>query len=483
MKLPFRNRTAVLIQIAGITVGLTACNEIPGLGPNNDDPAQDRQLSRLIDNHNLDTSPIAGRNLPDINDPIAQLGKKLFFSKSLGGDMNVACASCHHPALGGDDDLSLPVGVNATSENVLGLSRTTIANTGLWQRGLFWDSRVEQLAPGQISTPDSGFNQVDSLAGGTLAAAQARFPVTSETEMLGDTFALTSDNNGIREHLAERIGNYGSGLNALQTNEWLSAFQQAFGSSDDAHDLVTFENIAFAIGEYERSMVFIDSPWQRYIDGDVNALNDAEKRGAILFLTNNDNQGADCVRCHRGPSFSDERFNQVAFPQIGPNTNQTNGDTGREGVTQSNRDRYLFRTPSLLNIELTAPYGHAGAYSTLEQVLEHYDNPRRAVENFFDNNRICDLPQFSTISNCNTLFPNAENISAQAINQINDGRNGGVNGLRLSNINLSGQEISDIVSFLKSLTDTCAADISCLQPWIADSVLDNPDGQMLDAVF
>ena len=88
-----------------------------GTPPNCTTPVDlDGMLRPILAAQGLTGDPTTGRNLPDISDPLAQLGKKLFFSKSLSGDLDVACASCHHPALGGADGLSLPVGVGAVDD-------------------------------------------------------------------------------------------------------------------------------------------------------------------------------------------------------------------------------------------------------------------------------------------------------------------------------------------------------------------------------
>ncbi|MCJ8311555.1 MAG: cytochrome C peroxidase [Saccharospirillaceae bacterium] len=477
---------------------LSACNELLDLIKEDVNSIElDNQLSILIEQHNMNDTISGESNLPDISSPIAQLGKKLFFSQSLSGDLNVACASCHHPALAGADALSLSIGANAVDSDVLGGGRLaidndfdvgrnapTVFNTGLWRDGLFWDSRVE-FVQGGISTPDSNFETVDLNAGSTLAAAQAKFPVTSNSEMLGDEFAQFENNDGVRDHLAQRMGNYGLHINVFDTNQWLTEFQLGFDSSESSEVLITFNNIAFAMGEYERSMLFVDSPWRQYVNGDINALSDSQKRGAQLFLTDDNNNGANCVQCHQGPTFTDERFNLVAFPQFGIKTNDDQGDIGREAVSNNQNDRYRFRTASLLNVELTAPYGHAGTYQTLEEVVAHYDNPRESVEDFFVENKMCDLTQFKNIENCDSIFNNAQNISMAALQEIGQRRRPGRNGSgsTLDNIQLNQDEQNDIVEFLRALTDVCASDLDCLTPWIADNVLDNPDGQMLKAKF
>ncbi|MEM7379309.1 MAG: cytochrome-c peroxidase, partial [Pseudomonadota bacterium] len=266
----------------------------------------DATLRQLASTHGAVTDPTAGRTLPAITDPLAQLGRDLFFSRSLGGGFDSACVSCHHPVLGGADALALSVGVGATTPQLLGPGRQdadgvpnvprnapTVFNLGLWDTGLFWDSRVESLGrtPGQngagsgIRTPETLIGTGDPNAGGNLASAQARFPVTSVEEMKTATFELNSSNDAVRNHLAARLGDYGIGTGELASNAWLPAFQAGFGSTQSATQLVTFDNIAHAIGEYERSMVFLDSPWQAFLNGDPSALSDAQKRGAELFFT------------------------------------------------------------------------------------------------------------------------------------------------------------------------------------------------------
>lgn len=470
------------------------------------EPAEiDIELQTIIQEQGLTGDPANGRNLPSINDPIAQLGKKLFFSKSLSGDMDTACASCHHPLLGGADELSLAVGVGALNPNLLGQGREdadglpdvprnspSVFNAGLWDHGLFLDSRVESLNPsalengsdGGIRTPDTPFNVSDANAGDNLPAAQARFPVTSDSEMKGTVFESGGSGDAIRNHLAERIGGYGSAAGELTTNAWIDEFQTALNSTQDATQLINFESIAFAIGEYERSMVFVDNPWFNYIQGDIDALTDQEKDGAVLFYSSVDEGGGGCSNCHTGDLFSDELFQVVAFPQFGPGKGAGatgDGDFGREGISGDRVDRFAFRTPSLLNVEVTAPYGHNGAYDNLNEVLNHYDNANNNVGNFFDDEELCDLAQFQDAPNCVTLYPNAEANSEAALEELQAERRNGT-GL-FDNTNMNNQEEQDVVAFLEALTDPCVLDEACMAPWIADENSNGPDNNQLNAVF
>lgn len=167
-----RKLTSVLL--AGLWLSQTQASPIPI--PDDLDGA----LSQLIEQHGLTGDPLAGQDLPTIDDPEARLGKLLFFSKSLSGNKDVACASCHHPYLGGGDGLSLPVGALAEDEDVLGPGRKTttgqlyvprnvptIFNAWAYRRSLFRDARVEFVdwhAPEKgISTPDVPFGEADLM--------------------------------------------------------------------------------------------------------------------------------------------------------------------------------------------------------------------------------------------------------------------------------------------------------------------------------
>ncbi len=469
--------------------------------PDEEPSALDLALQEIIDDFGLAT-PVATDHLPSIEEALPQLGMKLFYSKSLGGDFDAACVSCHHPALGGADGLSLPVGVDALNPDLLGPGRVneegiplvprnspTVFNAGLWDTGLFWDSRVESIgkepatngAVSGIRTPDSEFLVADPDAGANLAAAQARFPVTSETEMQTDRFEIGSDNDTVRAHLAARIGDYGVGEGELDENNWLEAFQEAFGVSADAESLVTFDAIAQAIGEYERSMVFIDSPWRQYLEGDLDALSEDAKAGALLFFTPVAQGGAGCGACHNGPLFSDGQHHTLAFPQAGPGAGDAdNDDFARERETGNSDDRYRFRTPSLLNIAQTAPYGHAGVYESLTEVVRHYVNPGRAVNDFFNSGGLCGNAQFADVDDCESLYPDNEANSAKALAKLQQEIDAGTT--RFQPPRLNNTEVEQVVAFLEALSDPCVPDRDCLAPWIPDTADTGPDGQQLNAV-
>ncbi|RJG50458.1 cytochrome-c peroxidase [Motilimonas pumila] len=453
----------------------------------------DQTLRLRLEAQGINQSPAAHISVVDINEPLAQLGKKLFYSKSLSGDLDTACASCHHPQLGGADALSLTVGVAAVAPEVLGTGREnatalpeigrnspTVFNSALLDQGLFWDSRIARLANGGISTPDSGWQTLDPQAGNSLLAAQARFPVTATAEMRGQHPGLGDDNPSNRQYLAARLSQQAPAAGDLTLNLWLSAFQQGFESSADAAELITFDNIALALAHFERSMIFVDSPWQRYIAGNLNAINEQQKQGALLFYSTPQQGGAGCSGCHSGNNLTDQRHHTVAFPQFGPGAGDgvtADDDFGRERTTGDRADRYRFRTPSLHNVALTAPYGHAGSYLTLQQVVRHYANPRGRVNDFFQQQQSCQLPQFEDLSQCASIYPNSQLHSRAALAKLGQEQNESTS--LLPNINLNNDQVASLVAFLESLTDDCLTQPNCLQPWIANANSDNPDDQVL----
>lgn len=473
--------------------------QVPVATPPTEDPL-DTELMALITAENLTGDASINRTLPNITDPLAQLGKALFFTKGLGGDLDSACVSCHHPMLGGADALTLPVGIGAADPDLLGPGRIhnadglpnvprnspTVFNLGLWDTAMFFDSRVESFgkeefangAGSSIRTPDVAFGEVDPNAGANLAVAQAKFPVTSHEEMRGNSFESAGTNTDVRNHLAARLGDYGIGAGELANNQWLPEFQAALGPGD-ADELITFDNIAAALGAYERSMVFTSNPFSEYVAGDLDALSDAQKRGAILFFTDADNEGGGCVNCHSGDQFTDGEHHTVAFPQFGHGKGDGNADDfGRERETGLADDRYSYRTPSLLNIEVTAPYGHAGAYESLAQVLNHYNNPAESQDDFFADGA-CGLEQFEDFADCALLYPQAQANSGLALDKLDSERLADTTEFLDTDIN--NGERADIVAFLRSLTDPCVQDRNCLAPWIAQPQ-DAADEQQLNAI-
>ncbi len=453
----------------------------------------DYELHEIIRRNSLTGDPALGREIPSIESKKAQLGMHLFYSKSLSGDRDTACVSCHHPMLGGGDGLSLPIGVAAVNQEIIGLGRThdmgaphfdggptvprnapTTFNIALWDAFLFHDGRLESIGKSKkrngddgfgFITPDSVANLKDPIAGSNLVQAQARFPVTSAEEMKGFNHEEKT-NQDVRDFIAARLGGYNISGDTLSDNSyWLRRFRDAYNSpSSNARELITEQNIAELLGEYQRSQVFVNTPWKEYISGNYTALSLEAKRGAILFFKSVEEKGAGCSRCHSGDFFTDENFYNLAIPQFGRGKGDGvngNNDFGRFRVTADEEDLFAFRTPSLINVEVTGPWGHTGAYTSLDAVVKHHLDPRKAINGF----GVSQLEQHGIQNLYETQV-----LSSEALKTI-DLKN---------SVELSKTEIDYIVSFLNSLTDPCVKSRRCLRPWIPDFLNDvDPNGDQL----
>lgn len=428
----------------------------------------DNDIRLLIEAHGLSGNPAADITVPSIHSPKAQLGMTLFYSRTLGGDQTMACVSCHHPMLGGGDALSLPVGVDSQNPDILGPNRKmkpghlvkvprnapTTFNIALWKKHMFHDGRIKMLDAYSIHTPDAEKDQADALGGDNLVQAQARFPTTSNEEMRG-SFMADALTQTVRRSLANR----------LKAN-WEKSFRVAFNDqSTPLNDLITEQNISEAIADYERSQLFVKNPWSEYVAGDHSAISEQAKRGAVLFFTSQDKGGAGCASCHSGDFFSNEEFYNTAMPQMGEGKPKHEGDTDKDDlgcylVTEKPGDQYRFRTPSLLNVEVTGPWGHTGAYTTLEAVTRHMLNPEKAAKAF----KASDITQPDI---------DTRNLRRNTLKALKSG-------IDITPMpNSTEQDVQDLVAFMKTLTDPCVKSRECLSPWIPDHNSNDPDGNML----
>jgi cytochrome c peroxidase len=418
-----------------------------------------------------------------------ELGRMLFFDKILSGNENIACATCHHPTLGTSDARSLAFGEGATG---LGRKRRVGADRPVLGRlprnapslyflgaaefaSLFHDGRVEvdqhRNWPSGFWTPAR-----EQLPAGldNVLAAQAMFPVTSAVEMAGRkgenpvATAAALDNldgpEGVWALLARR-------LQAIA--EYVELFRAAYSEVKVADD-ISFVLAANAIAAFEtQAFRADDSPFDRYLrSGDRGHLGMAAQRGLELF-----NGAAGCSACHSDKFQTDQSFHAIAMPQLGPGKNdgfdqsywQATGfagrleDLGRYRVTNLPDDKYRFRTPSLRNVELTGPWGHSGAYRTLEAVVRHHLDPVTSLHRY--DVASAELPQLrdiveTTATGSQLIYRpvNPRRLddylrrdtwvmqSAKLRAAIADAN-------QLHPTRLGDQEVADLVAFLGSLTD------------------------------
>lgn len=378
---------------------------------------------------------------PELNPKRVELGRLLFFDKELSGTRDVACATCHHPAFGFSDGLNFAVGVGAKGLGpnrrhpdsvVVPRNSPAIYNTGLMP-SLFWDKRV-RLQGNDISVAMSSRSPVitpDGMMDLEPVEAQALFPMADLNEMRGVGHELDGLSNGdYRKGIVERL---------KKIPEYVRRFDEAFGP-----DAMTVENMARAIGDFERSQTYVNSPYDRFLLGDSTALTDNQKRGMKVFFDR-----ANCDNCHVGPMLTNFVSRNVIVPQFGPGRGKgasKGEDYGVEEVSNSRRQRYAFRTPSLRNIALTAPYMHNGAFNTLEEVVMHYRDKGDSVMRFKTDN----LVQKDLVGE--PVLQNATFVRSQTFI------------LRFTPSNLTEREVDDLVAFMETLTDPAAVNRMDLVP-------------------
>jgi cytochrome c peroxidase len=204
-----------------------------------------------------------------------------------------------------------------------------------------------------------------------------------------------------------------------------------------------FGHAAAAIAAFEiQAFGTRGSRFDGWLAGDPDALTDDEKRGGVLFYGR-----AQCARCHGGPLLTDGRHHAIGVPQIGPGKDFPGEDTGRGLVTGVAADRYRFRTPSLRNVAETGPWMHDGCYTTLEAAVAHYRDPERSLRGY-DASQLTALLQPLVDRD-----PFRQDARARAISPILPDR-----------LRLDDGEVSDIVAFLRSLTDSEALDLEDVEP-------------------
>ena len=444
---------------------------------------------------------------PD-QDAMVRLGQALFFSRTLSADYDTACASCHHPLLAGADALSLAVGVASQQPWHLGGGRQvdilkdqdprrdcdessgrcgpnvprnspTIFNSSLYSQAVLWDGRVESLGfdiDGKllIRTPESS-PVIDPQAGSSLLSGQARLPVVSANEMRGFAGIDLVNPDDFRAFVVRRLTGEEDGTEDYVTNSeaanWLSLFQAAWPAEVASVSDMRFEQVQEALAAYQASLVFTDTAWSRWLagEGDISA---EALEGARLFLTPLGEGGFGCAGCHTGPRMTDEQFHNVGFPQIGRGRRSDSSDPGREDVTRNGADRFAFRTPSLLNVALTAPYGHAGTFQTLEDLLRYHAQPTLAgFESAWAN-----LAQFQGRSLLST-YPGALDKTTAILASDTLASD------RLPMTPLSDEDIVALTAFLQLQTDACAGSAACVSQWVPSSnkmpAGDDPDGNQL----
>lgn len=393
-----------------------------------------------------------------------ELGRVLFFDKILSGNLNTSCATCHHSLTGTGDGLSLPIGEGGRG---LGVARDTGTGSDaihervprnappVWNLGamefdkMFHDGRVsiDPTQPSGFASP-AGSNLPQGLD--NVLAVQAMFPVTSATEMAGQVGENAQANAAAAGNLAGPGGVWELLAQKLRTkNRYVSMFKAAYPGQIQQASQITYVHAANAIAAFEASVWrFDNSPFDRFLRGETGAMSREARRGWQLFRGK-----AGCVDCHSGPFQTDQDFHAIAMPQLGggkgdnlPGYTDGHDDFGRERVTGNPADRFKFRTPTLRNVALSAPYGHSGAYDTLEAVVRHHLDPVGSLHSY-DKSQ-CTLPPRADLDAMDFTVMD-DPLRRSAIAAANE----------ITPVALSDAEVARLVAFLHALTDPAALDM------------------------
>ncbi|MBT5698475.1 MAG: c-type cytochrome, partial [Flavobacteriales bacterium] len=277
-----------------------------------------------------------------------ELGRKLFNDPILSGDGTQSCISCHIQSANFSDTNQFSTGINGMHGN---RNASTIINSG-WNNSNFWDGRAITLEE------------------------QAFSPVVDPIEM-NDTWSNVE--------------------NKLNSNsEYIQLFKQAYNI-----DYIDSTHVVMAIAQFERTLISNNSKFDKYSRGE-EVFTKSELNGFAIF----NSEKGDCFHCHGTSLFTDNLFHNNGL-DVEPFL-----DLGLGKITENTNDNGKFKTPTLRNIEVSAPYMHDGRFATLEKVIEHYDSGGH----------------FSS-----TVDPLMKKLGV--------------------GLNLTNQEKSDLIAFLKTLTD------------------------------
>jgi len=336
----------------------------------------DIRLQRYIQQFNMRAMD---EKISPSHSPKYNLGKILFETKLISGNKNISCLTCHDPAKGTSDGLALSQ--THDGRGVLKRNSLSLFNTGLKNSvHMFWDGRVSfDPATKTFSTPEPRFNGANPSASAitkvmtSALAMQTIFPILSHEEMRGaageNEVANETDNLKAWDLIVERLRN-----NPELKNRFAEAFPEI---AADVRGKMSIGHVGEALSHFIREEFYSDgSPFNRYLKGELNAMTDSQKEGMRIFV-----ERGRCVACHDGGQLGDHTFYQsVGAPQFGAKPAAL--DKGRADVTGLQSDTMLFRVPTLLNLKLTAPYMHNGAYETIRDVINHYSEPRSFLEAF-----------------------------------------------------------------------------------------------------
>ena len=293
-----------------------------------------------------------------------ELGRQLYFDPRLSRDGTVSCASCHHPDKGYAFDTQFGVGVKGQK----GGRNSPVSYNRILSGPQFWDGRADSLeaqAVGPIANPiEMGFTHdecVERLE--TIEGYRIQF------EKIFPDSGVTIDNVGKAIASFERV--VVTGPSPADYYEPVLLVESQF--PELVKDLEAFE---------EEDPDSFDFYMEAVENSEKNPMSEAAIRGRKLFFDKRSN----CSTCHTGANFSDEQYHNLG---VGMDTEKP--DLGRFDQTKEDKDRGAFKTPTIRNVALTAPYMHDGSQKTLEEVVEWYAKGGHANDHLSDKVKKLDL--------------------------------------------------------------------------------------------
>ena len=248
-----------------------------------------------------------------LTDEKIELGKMLYFEPRLSSSWLISCNTCHNLSLGGIDLMETSIGHGWQK----GPRNAPTVLNAVFNLAQFWDGRAADLEE------------------------QAKGPVQASVEMASDPERAVATLRSIPEYR--------------------ELFARAFPGEGEP---VTFDNMARAIEAFEATLVTPGSPFDRWLAGDDSALTETQVAGLETFVSKG------CSGCHAGVNFGGQGYFPFGVVQAPPADVRPEGDLGRFSVTNTEADQYVFKSPSLRNIELTAPYFHSGKVWSLQDAVK-----------------------------------------------------------------------------------------------------------------
>ena len=321
-----------------------------------------------------------------VDPDLAEVGRLLFFDPVLSLTGDNSCSGCHGPNVSFNDPKPIAIGVG--NNGVVGPGRQgphnqrrapTIINAAFYPR-LMWDSR---FSSGSLDPFDNsrGF-QFPEPEGSSLShldhllVAQAFTPVVNRVEMAG---GFPGDNDAMRAEVASRVD---------EVTGYRARFAEVFPEIE-AGAAVGYEHIAWALAEFQYTLVRADAPIDRYARGDSGALTADQKQGALLFFGRAMCGECHLVREHFNQMFSDFDNHVLGVPQVVPTFGNVpfdgsggDEDYGVERQTGLEADRYRFRTQPLRNVALQPSFMHNGAFLCLEDAVRQHLEPVDVAESY-----------------------------------------------------------------------------------------------------